>query len=130
MSVNLQAFKELVRVLEEVADDQFDLRGWVRGCGTIACAIGWAGSTPWFNNQGFCLARYEPVYLKGSAEGYRYSSGWDAVEEFFQITSEKAEYLFEAGAYPEDNRTRQAVIRRIMQFIKQEEAKCATATSS
>jgi len=82
-------------------------------CGTVACAVGYACLDPWFNEQG--LRAYEDL------PSYRYSSGWDAVEDFFGIYYEEARHLFSPDSYTGEEETRaEEVAARIREFIASE----------
>ena len=81
-------------------------------CGTLGCAVGWATAHPDFNAMGFTYAKYpasvtgvagwSPMITPGSPGRRNY--GWDAVEQFFDLTSSEAETIFAA---PEDDESRE-----------------------
>ena len=104
--MNPEAFENLLRVLENIPEDQFDLGDWE--CGTKACAIGWAARDAWFWDQEF--------YLTGSIPKLRSLCGWEAVRALFHISDNNAKYLFEKCSYEEDQ-SLSAVISRIKDFI-------------
>lgn len=104
--MNIEAFENLLRVLEVVPEDQFDLQAWK--CETKACAIGWAARDAWFQDQEF--------YLTGSIPKLRSLYGWEAVRALFHISDDNAKYLFEKCSYEEDQ-SLSAVISRIKDFI-------------
>jgi hypothetical protein len=78
----------------------FDLGMWE--CGTKMCAAGYAAVI--FKKLGFRLVSGSPYY-KGW-EGYK------AIEHFFEIGEDKAEYLFAASSYDSSTNKRE-VIKRI-----------------
>lgn len=104
--MNPEAFENLLRVLENIPEDQFDLGEWE--CGTKACAIGWAARDAWFQDQELHLTASDPIFKN--------LFGWDAVENFFQISKNQAVYLFSINSYKEDQ-SLSAVISRIKDFI-------------
>src|SRR6185369_1773402 len=99
----------------------FNLMAWQsdedQECGTTACACGYAGTHPWFQQRGFYLEqsgggnRY-PVYQRRS-DAPRYEH-WSAVEKFFGLTYREANYLFGYYAYSKrDAMSPKAVAKRI-----------------
>lgn len=106
-----QRLLQLCRVLENIADDAFDLRDWSRNgrCDSVACAVGWAIRDDWFKAQGLTHGDRTPAYGP-----YR---SWQAVRVFFGLTREQAFDLFHVGQY--DDATRQAVLARIRQAAAQ-----------
>ena len=109
---------QVVRVLEELPEGKrFDLRFWNK-CGSVACAVGWAASDPWFIRRGLKLAKEEA--LCDGVQYYEpfYNGCYDfmAVKEFFGLASGQASNLFVVTAYKYP--TRRNVIRRIKAFVK------------
>lgn len=49
---NLEALRQLRRVVEAAPDDRWNMCNWSSaappGCGTAHCAVGWAAIDPWF----------------------------------------------------------------------------------
>jgi len=90
-------------------------------CGTSGCAMGWATTIPHFKELGLFLlgktyrnaSTAELVYQ--SQSGARYH-GFDAVHAFMDLTSEQADYLFDANQYP-DLVTVSEVADRIENFV-------------
>jgi len=101
---------QLLRVLDDVPDDEFDLNDWIRGgvCSTVACAVGWAMRDDWFRAQG--LERH------GAAPYYAGERGWRAVRKFFDLSEDEASYLFHAGHYADPSRA--TVTERIRAFAR------------
>jgi hypothetical protein len=138
--MNLEAFEQLYRVLERVANEgkPFDIHdwsvnkirkvdrsfSWLRGKGievTAAfCSIGWCAQDPWFIERGLRLA---PADGNGRANArsvcvvYNNFSCWGGVSELFGITVKDAESLFDYEFYP-DNPTPFDVISRVQAFVK------------
>lgn len=104
--MNLEAFENLLRVLENVPEEQFDLGDWE--CGTKACAVGWAARDAWFHDREF--------YLQSHLPRFRILYGWEAVRSLFHISEDQAYYLFDQKSYEEDQ-SLSAVISRIKEFI-------------
>ena len=109
-----ERFIQLLRVMYEVRDKGkgFGLWEWyVKGnneCGTTACVIGWAAMDPWFNKQGLRLNKAGiPIISQGAM-----STGWFAVREFFDVSSERADELFTGY------RSLDSVIKRIEIYVK------------
>jgi hypothetical protein len=86
----------------------FDMRSWYdveyndEGCGTSACAIGYAMFYVPFIDQGFGAIQsfngaFEPMYRNPTAD----SVGWTAVNEFFGLTEFESKPLFLAIYYDE-----------------------------
>lgn len=110
---NVERLKELQNVLNSVPEDQFDLGVWIEGvdkegkksselighCGTSACAVGWACTHPKFNEQGLKYGIDDPVWEKVYTPMYNGKSSWDAVGEFFGISYQLSDLLFDEGSY-------------------------------
>jgi hypothetical protein len=82
-------------------------------CGCTACATGYAGLDPWFQQQGFCTTP------DGRVE-YRRPSGtvnpnWYGMTEFYDLEQHEAQYLFMPHC---DYRTAQDVIDRIEDVLR------------
>lgn len=79
-------------------------------CGMTCCALGWAGLNKWFIYRGF----------KTTCEGsisYREAQGWEAAEDFFDISGDHAIGLFSDESYPEDV-TKLDVAKRVREFVR------------
>ena len=93
-----------------VPDERFDLSGWRNngqegmdsdgyiddetlrtGCGTTACAIGWACTISEFKAAGLSYT--------GFTVSYDDLVSWGAVEEFFGLSFMEAMYLFSDSSY-------------------------------
>src|SRR5678815_5124973 len=59
-------------------------------CGTVACAVGWAGSDPWFRRHGLYTVFGGISYMKPGFVG----TSSESIQAFFQITEQAANYLF------------------------------------
>ena len=125
--MNVERLKELTKLLSTIPETNFDLDAWSGGenligveqqnlieCGTVCCAVGWACSHPPFIEQGLHWGKYD--YPK-----YQDSIAWDAVEAFFEIPLEIAEYLFLTDSYNIANIKPQDVIERINDIIEDTE---------
>lgn len=67
-------------------------------CGTVACAVGWAGMLSVFHEEGFYLDKSSaPVFYQGSHLTTFY--GWEAVRAFFGLSTEEANLLFSPQGY-------------------------------
>lgn len=143
MSINVEALKQMIRVLREVQDDEelrdrFDLESWFSGeavedgtdwkdgrlvpaCGTTACACGFAGLDPWFNAQGFELRATKDKVLHTTIAhtiAYKDKTHWEAVRAFFGVRQYDAEMLFGEESYRDGARPID-VIQRIESFLKE-----------
>ena len=83
-----------------IPDDKFDMKTWkssnYMGCGTTACAIGWAAQDKWFKEKGLKLEKtgfheWWPVTITKQGEEI---DGLDAVMDFFDLSYEEADFLF------------------------------------
>lgn len=96
-----------------------DLEGWTL-CGTVHCAMGWAGTMPEFQAVGFSLD-------KDGTPMYGVEHSWDAVESFMGLRTQfsaannyrtvhpDAQYLFSSSEYP-NNYTTADVVQRIREY--------------
>lgn len=146
--MNIEAFEQLIRVLEEVKakyPESFSLSNWVEtelsydsqlsdvadenpdtpltelvvSCGTTACACGWAGMDKWFLDKGFRFNLSDGDMLFDTEQGEEY--GWGAVSKFFDISHDMADYLFSEYSYDDDypnDVSIDSVIKRINEVIK------------
>lgn len=129
-------FRTLYTYLKDVPDDLVDLSTWRRECGTIACAIGHAGSIPEFIAAGFTLVSDVPQ-TEHEVEGLwvtpnfvepvagHHFMGWCAVESFFGVSEREAYDLFSDRDFHdedfEDNARsdKEVVLARLEKFIGQ-----------
>jgi hypothetical protein len=109
-----EKFRQLIKVLQKVDASKFDLSHFAakRECGTVCCAVGWAGMNKWFRERGF---KTYPVYGFVKHKG---EQGFDAVVQFFEIDRDETEYLFHPYSYPPKRSYLKYVINRIKSFVK------------
>ena len=128
----LQMMVDLLRNLPERAKGgefkYFDLTSWsqdasispthatlrgnaTRGCGTAACAIGFAAEDKKFNDLGFGRSH-------GLAPAYDRRVDWTAVGHFFELDHPEALKLFSSHAYDQTRITPEQVAKRIERFIE------------
>lgn len=93
----------------------FDLSEWQNSCGTAACAGGEACYIPEFQAAGLRMTRsgggaYRPTFND--------QTGWEAMEAFFDIPMETAEYIFSPFSYMAGRATPEQVADRI-RFVVQ-----------
>lgn len=130
--MNTERLLILADALEtRIPADRFDLRFWresdtdtyvgptttdealIRGCGTSACAVGWACALPELQAQGLTwdVERGIPIFSGLSEETLKQSEdsgakayfiAWGSVREFFEIDRKTADYLFDLDAYQND----------------------------
>ncbi len=124
---------QVVRVLAELPKEKkFSLYYWSI-CGSIACAVGWAATDPWFTRRGFHLEKYRTAPREDIASEVRrilgkgkifttYQPeyrGWEdhhAAEQFFDLNTAEMQRLFMVSSYKTP--TKRHVIRRIKAFVK------------
>jgi len=112
-------------------EDYFNLESFADGgwkdkeCGTTACAVGWG--TIEFKNEGLHLfedglqgEEYQIGYDMSTKFGlvYRRVTGWNAVNIFFDLNHDEAEYLFASWKYAEQPTSPKTVVNRIREFVK------------
>lgn len=111
----------------------------IRGCGSTACALGWAASMPEFRKRGLGLfvegdqisdiaAGYCPVgedtqivgdvYYKPENGGGLFYEGIEAGAAFFGLDLVDAKWLFYPDSYGVSHPTASHVAKRIRQAIK------------
>jgi hypothetical protein len=109
---------KLANFLETVEPERFDLSTWSDSnftpekCDTAACACGWA--TVIFKDEGFTLYNSMPMY--NDDKNRRSYISWKAVQAFFDITNDGAEYLFCNSSYEDDGTSPLEVSERIRRF--------------
>lgn len=87
------------------------------GCGTVACAVGWATAIPEFRKAGlrlFC----DSELCHNAYPSFEDTRGWGAVKAFFDLEYDDAYYLFDPEYYPKSHKHKSYVIRRIRAFVK------------
>lgn len=101
--MNIEALKQLRRVVEAAPDDRFHMRRWSEKapCGTAYCAAGWAAIDPWFReNTGigdiFKLRRYGYLELITCSPFF-------SLARLFDISIYEAATLFGIGIDPRSN---------------------------
>lgn len=114
---------KLADFLETKVDPKrFNLKYWAttdympQSCGTTACAMGWA--TVCFPRSG--LKILQSTFSPTIDLIYKKHNGWEAVEEFMDLSEMEATWLFDEQAYPltEPKTGPRAVAERIRQFVK------------
>lgn len=120
--MNSERLGKLTDFLLTVPEKQFNLSNWAssgdlseKNCNTVGCAGGWA--TVLFKKDGLELVDNDFTripYIK-----YKNYYGWAAIEYFFDIEYDDAEYLFCANSYNDRNKTTsKTVSERIKEFIR------------
>jgi hypothetical protein len=113
--VNISRFKRAIEIIEEIPDNQINLKVWQKSqtcpanyisskeyttCGTIACAAGWLAIDSEMQAQGLTSGYGgEPRYSEGS----EYISSFEALARFFDILEFDAELLFSPRNILEDS---------------------------
>jgi hypothetical protein len=94
-----------------VAAIEPEFREDYHGCGTAACAMGFAGLHPWFQERGL---EWSPRlrYLKVNNRSHTFNR---AAQTFFGVTYDDAEDLFNPTKYV--NETPKQVAKRIRAFV-------------
>lgn len=143
LSKGTENLRTLYAVMRGVPDEAVDLRHWRRnsthtneqllanvgsnalGCGTAACAVGWACAYPEFNKQGLTWVDHMPTLL---LSGHHKLHNWEAVFRFFGVEDEafflfqnnNEEVKYKPDLYEEDNASessRTRVLRRIRAYL-------------
>jgi len=113
----------LADLLDTVPKEQFDLSCWahkpkgkrIGGCGTTACAVGWATTHPGFKKAGLRLKKRE---RHTAVPEYKGHVSWAAVTAFFGVDLRQAGLLFMSAQYPRGCYTTPAeVAKRIREFV-------------
>jgi hypothetical protein len=92
-------------------------------CGTTACLAGWGCIIPEFNREGYSAVLYDVTHPEyGIVPTYNGKMMFDALENFFDLNAEQAQYLF--GEYddrgetlPRDKDGVELAVSRIRNFI-------------
>lgn len=130
--MNAKRLEEVCRTLESLPKKgKFSLFNWFSHtgshrpekddyCGTTACAIGWAMTSPKLRRAGLKKHEYNDNgavhYFEPKFAGH---SGWNAITHFFDLSQYEAKMLFLENNYPKGRRDRRSVIRRIRKFIRE-----------
>ena len=115
--MHVKRLKQLKRMLKRIPNDQLDLRRWITkqkldkpgisknlDCGSVCCVIGWACLYKPFNKEG--------LNLNGSIPTFKEHGSWNAVQQFFEIALNEAEWIASRRAYDKKATTKD-VIRHI-----------------
>lgn len=116
--MNIEHMTQMVRMLKEVQADQelarhFNLRAFVGGdvtgnykhavvkCGTTACACGYAAFDEYFISHGFVYESdlVNVSYTHPGESGPVRLLGWNAIEQFFELQQDEAQFLFDQYEY-------------------------------
>jgi hypothetical protein len=118
--MRIDRLQHLITVLQNVPLERFDISNWRVGgaCGTVCCAAGWAALDPQFNEQGLVMPGTRPLLILEDET----LDGFDALQVFFELTSEQVLYVFCAYSYApphEQHNVKPAdVIARIRALIR------------
>lgn len=106
--MNVTRFKRAIEIIEELPDSQLDLKVWQKAhdawagyigsntkatCGTIACAAGWLALHPEMQEQGLSAGYCGQPRYSGMDIPH---NGFRALELFFDIFREDADFLFQS----------------------------------
>jgi len=91
--MNKERLTKLAQHLLTVPPEKLKMHNWT--CGTAACAVGHACAMPEFKAEGLALSHSNKYPVLTTI----YASGWNAVEAFFDISYEAAQYLFSHEHY-------------------------------
>lgn len=127
--MNRKRLQVLARFLGGIKRKHFDLGSWCEidggklaggkiekvGCGTTACAMGWAANVPSFHRDGLRLSRSVDGLMEPRLGR---KTQLDAAEAFFGLTTTEASYLFLPDNYAErELRSPRAVVRHIERVL-------------
>ena len=112
--MHVKRLKQLKRMLKRIPNDQLDLRRWITkqkldkpgisknlDCGSVCCVIGWACLYKPFNKEG--------LNLNGRIPTFKEDGSWDAVQQFFEITLNEAEWIARKRAYDKKATTKDVI---------------------
>lgn len=124
--VGLRRLLRLADHLDTVPRKSFDMRYWRAegaNCGTVSCAAGHACSIPSFRKAGLVMEYDYTMYagLKVFMVKYKSDESFDALAQFFGISSEDAEFLFNPQQYNQyfyANITTKQVANRIRKYVE------------
>ena len=150
--MNLERLQHQIEILQKVAlaEKKFDMSQWLdvgpHGCGSSACAFGYACLDPYFQAQGLRLEFAHRYPNEDAGEARRITitsvadfnlvrnrqgrfdpvfggfSSFDAAAEFYDITVSAASFLFDPDTYTGPSRygaiTPEDVIERIKTVIE------------
>lgn len=98
--MNVEALKELRRVIQAVPVGQLDMNVWRSRCGTFACAAGWMAQDAWFVNMGWGVHSWGGLTFDG--EDMTYHESFETLKRFFGINLSDAAHLFDPNHYEDD----------------------------
>lgn len=118
---------KLVDILRQVPRKQFDMSVWCTDdeCGTVACAAGWACMDPDFRRAGLSFSKrndsgpwrgFDRAPSLTLKDGTVVNDEWCALEQFFDLTNDEAEYLFMPHLGKPN--TPKAVATRMEKFVR------------
>lgn len=122
--MNIERLQTLANHLKTIVCEEFDLSYWYKenDCGSVACAVGHGCNIPEFQNLGLRMA-FDPtqtsVYFR-YVPRFEDKKGFNAIEAFFEISDDMAEWLFDASYYLVDHAsevTPAMVVDRIQEVI-------------
>ncbi len=89
------------------------------GCGTVACACGWAAVYPQFKGTEIAKGNIDVDGPQGkhTIPNFHWGDVWDT----FELTSDQADHLFSSFRYPASEATVDHVIARVEGFIVEHE---------
>jgi hypothetical protein len=89
-------------------------------CGTAACALGTLASMPFYRKKGLFINRSSDIPEFIDKRRDERHTGMNAGAEFFQISRDASDYLFDPGHYPfnEDKITSRVVAERMKRVIR------------
>lgn len=100
-NMNVERLQHLALILRGVRAENFNLDMWrvERDCGTVACAVGWAGQDKQFTKAGFTVTKVRPLPSYRDPRGGERFYGWEAVEQFFGLHPVLALIVFTHTGY-------------------------------
>jgi hypothetical protein len=139
-ALHIERLEKLVWLLRNLKTEfpaevmKFDMTYWGHtkesSCGSSACALGFAGSHPWFIRRGLKLVHDIRYCLKLSDLWiiYKEVEGFQAAVEFFGIPGDTAYRFFTSSSYRKSHEriTPSDVARRIEAFVNIERKKGVT----
>lgn len=119
LEVNIDRLNDLLEVLYEVEESgrAFDIGTWINGCGTVACACGWAALDERFKDSPIGKKTYKSINSNGRVI-VDYGWRWETVRTTFGLNRNTANYLFYGEMYPEGEDGISYVIARIEDFVE------------
>lgn len=110
---NIEALRQLRRVVENAAEEQFDMGSYQNECGTTRCAAGHAAFDPW-HQQNTRINEVLPIIDTPHGKELECGLGiFEGLEEIYGIDESDAGRLF----YPDSTLSRAEVIASIDSII-------------